>query len=822
MSTTSDVTPSSAADGFLSHSRSHPALAPSDLLRTISLATATAVAYYATARLGRLLPYPGAQVSALWLPNAVLLAALLLSRRRDWWIFILFALPAHFLPPATPPPGLTSVHVLLSFALNCATALVAAFALQRFLPRIERIDRMRAAVGLLLLGGLLSGVTTSFLFSAVVAAFGEGSGHWLMPVVRALTNTFAILTVVPLLLNAAAWWREPHHTIRPGRVVEALLLVAVVAAVGLLAFVTPETAARNPAILLYAPFALLLWATVRFGVVGACGSMLLVGALACWGISRQTGPFVTQNALSVEVFLTLTSATLLMLAATLAERSALEREGRASETRFRTVFDHNIIPTVIYHTDGRVLDANDTFLKLTGYDRAALQLGQLQAGNLLRAHAGTAGSATPVSFNTSSGPIERELLLRDGRQVPVLVGGYLFPGSSRGTAYLFDLSSVRRAESERHQAEMLHWAVLASVHDQIVVLDQSGVVIEANQSWRRLLEDSATHAFEKADVGDHYVDDCERAAQSGDHVAAELLTGMRETLGGLNTHRRLEYALEGADASRWYEISIERLRRPEGGIVIRRTDITAQKQATEQARDQRQQLAHLGRAAVLGELSGAFAHELAQPLTSILGNAEAALQLLLREAGEKREIHEMLRDIIKDDIRAAELLKRLRSMLMRGEIQRQSVDINQVVRDVLALTRGDLTTRNVSVVTALDSQPCVVQADNVQLQQVLLNLIVNACEAMSDVPSTERRLTIATRPVSDSRAVECSVADCGVGIASADLERIFQPFVTSKKRGLGLGLPICRSIIEAHGGRLWAEPGVERGAVLRFTANTIA
>ena len=278
----------------------------------------------------------------------------------------------------------------------------------------------------------------------------------------------------------------------------------------------------------------------------------------------------------------------------------------------------------------------------------------------------------------------------------------------------------------------------------------------------------------------------------------------------------------GGDASAWYEISIERLRRPEGGIVIRRTDITAQKQAMEQARDQRQQLAHLGRAAVLGELSGAFAHELAQPLTSILGNAEAALQVLLREAGDQSELHEMLRDIIKDDIRAAELLKRLRSMLMRGEIQRQSVDLNQVVRDVLALTRSDLITRNVTVATQLEAQPCLVQADSVQLQQVLLNLIVNACEAMADVPVSERRLVIATRPTPNGRAIECSVADHGPGIAAADLERIFQPFVTSKKRGLGLGLPICRSIIEAHGGRLWAEPGLEHGAVLRFTANTLA
>jgi C4-dicarboxylate-specific signal transduction histidine kinase len=178
----------------------------------------------------------------------------------------------------------------------------------------------------------------------------------------------------------------------------------------------------------------------------------------------------------------------------------------------------------------------------------------------------------------------------------------------------------------------------------------------------------------------------------------------------------------------------------------------------------------------------------------------------------------MLHDIIKDDVRAAEVIQRLRSMLARGEIQRRPVDLNQVVREVLALARSDLITRNVSVITQLDPQAALVQADPVQLQQVLLNLIVNACEAMAGASPSERRLTITTRPVEEGHAIECSVADRGCGIRAEDTERIFQPFVTTKRQGLGLGLAICRSIVEAHGGRLWAENAAERGAVFRFTA----
>jgi len=208
-----------------------------------------------------------------------------------------------------------------------------------------------------------------------------------------------------------------------------------------------------------------------------------------------------------------------------------------------------------------------------------------------------------------------------------------------------------------------------------------------------------------------------------------------------------------------------------------------------------------------------------QPLTSILGNAEAALQLLPPATPGCADIRDMLHDIIKDDVRAAEVIKRLRSMLARGEIRPQTVDLNQVVREVLSLARVDLLARNVSVDTQLDARLELVLADPVQLQQVLLNLIMNASDAMVGNAPAERRLSIVTRRSGEEGAIECAVADHGPGIPAEDLERIFQPFVTTKKHGLGLGLAICRSIVEAHGGRLWAENSHSgRGAVFRFTA----
>jgi C4-dicarboxylate-specific signal transduction histidine kinase len=244
--------------------------------------------------------------------------------------------------------------------------------------------------------------------------------------------------------------------------------------------------------------------------------------------------------------------------------------------------------------------------------------------------------------------------------------------------------------------------------------------------------------------------------------------------------------------------------------------VDVQQRAGTLAREQQEELAHLARVAALGELSGAFAHELAQPLTAILANAEAALQLAMRESATPPELAEMLRDIIKDDVRAAAMIERLHALLARREIRRQSVDLNQTIGDVLALVRSDLIARNVSVRLELAPQPLNVLADAVQLQQVLLNLVVNACEAMSATPPAERQLTITTGAAEHGRKIACSVTDRGHGIQQPCLDEIFEPFVTTKSNGLGLGLPICRSILEAHGGRLWAQNTSEGGATFHF------
>jgi len=227
----------------------------------------------------------------------------------------------------------------------------------------------------------------------------------------------------------------------------------------------------------------------------------------------------------------------------------------------------------------------------------------------------------------------------------------------------------------------------------------------------------------------------------------------------------------------------------------------------------RRELTHLSRVETIGELSGALAHELNQPLAAILSNAQAAQRLLAMDPAKVDQVREALDDIMVDDERAGLVIRRLRGMLKRSEAQAQLVDLNEAIRDILELARGDLVARGVSVSAELQPGIPTVIGDRVQLQQVLLNLILNGCDAMAGLAREQRRLTVATASA-DGDGVGIVVADRGTGISGGDVEKIFQPFVTTKHDGLGLGLAICRTIVDAHGGRLWATNNPDAGATL--------
>jgi C4-dicarboxylate-specific signal transduction histidine kinase len=251
-------------------------------------------------------------------------------------------------------------------------------------------------------------------------------------------------------------------------------------------------------------------------------------------------------------------------------------------------------------------------------------------------------------------------------------------------------------------------------------------------------------------------------------------------------------------------------------------DLSERKHAEEKARESERryreveaELAHANRVATMGQLTASIAHEVNQPIAATATNAQAALRWLHAQPPNVDEVGQSLGKIVKDAGRAGDVLGRIRNLVRKAPPRKEPVDINEAIREVIELTCGEASKSGASVQTQLADGLPFIEGDRVELQQVLLNLIINALEAMSGVSDGARQLVVSTGKA-DSDCVLVTVRDSGPGFPSQSAEHIFAPFYTTKPTGLGMGLSICRSIIDAHGGRLWASANAPRGAVVQF------
>jgi two-component system sensor kinase FixL len=273
-----------------------------------------------------------------------------------------------------------------------------------------------------------------------------------------------------------------------------------------------------------------------------------------------------------------------------------------------------------------------------------------------------------------------------------------------------------------------------------------------------------------------------------------------------------EYSCVVGDAVYWYAMTVVPLRSAVGGAVISHTDVTERRLAELDSQQARQELGHFARVATMGELTASLAHQLNQPLTGILSNAQAAHRYLEASAPDLSEIRAIVTDIIEDNRRASGVIRRMRELMAKNGGSAVAVDINSLIRDVTGLLTSDSIIRNVSFAFDLAPGAPRVLGDRIDLQQVILNLLVNALEAVANRPVPERKVTVRST-LTDGHIV-IAVEDSGPGLAEGADDRVFEAFYTTKPSGMGMGLAIARSLVESHGGRIWAEP--RRGAGATF------
>jgi PAS domain S-box-containing protein len=421
-------------------------------------------------------------------------------------------------------------------------------------------------------------------------------------------------------------------------------------------------------------------------------------SILCLPLITQTkliGVLYLENNLTTGVFAAARIAVLRLLASQAAialENARLYRDLAEREAKIRRLVDANIIGIFISRRDGRIVEANDAFLKMVGYDREDLTIGRLRWTDLTPPEwlDTTAGALEQIDTTGAAQAYEKEYLRKDGGRVPVLVGAAAFDQTrDEGVTFVLDLTERKRTEVEARESEQ-----------------------------------------------------------------------------------------------RYREVQME--------------------------------LVHANRVATMGQLSASIAHEINQPIGAAITYADAGLRWLGANPPNLEEARQAFGLILKSGVRAGEVMDRIRALAKKAPPQKGSLEINEVILEVIVLTSREMEKNGISAQTQLAKGLPAIQGDRVQLQQVILNLPINAIEAVSGMKEGPRELLISTI-MNEHDDVAVSVRDSGPGLNSDSLERLFDPFYTTKSDGMGMGLSICQSIVEEHRGRIWATANVPRGAAFHFT-----
>ena len=496
----------------------------------------------------------------------------------------------------------------------------------------------------------------------------------------------------------------------------------------------------------------------------------------------------------------------------IAENVALHGDLLARDKKIRRLVDANIVGIIIWEVEGRILEANDEFLRMVGYDREDLTAGRLHRTTLTPPEWRDRDARTVAELKRigTAQPFEKEYLRKDGSRVPVLIGGAMFEeGTSQGVGFVLDLTERKRAVEALRQSEERFRTL---VHFSFDVY------------W----ETDAQHRFTHQEFAESLTDAPEPGSEIGKtrwevpylEPDAEAWRKHREMLDAHLPFRDFELARPAPDGSKRY-VSVSGLPvfDETGRFVGYRgvgRHITERRRAEEALRAMQAELAHANRVTTMGELSASIAHEVNQPIAATVTNAQAALRWLRAQPPDLDEVRASLSRIVEDGKRAGNVISGIRALINKVPPRKDRFDLNEAILEMIVLTRSEVFKHGILLRTELASGLPGVDGDRTQLQQVILNLVLNAIEAMGGIDAGARELRISTEREA-AGGVLVTVRDSGPGLDPTDTERVFKAFYTTKPKGMGMGLAICRSMVEAHGGRMWASANEPGGAVFQFT-----
>jgi PAS domain S-box-containing protein len=500
-----------------------------------------------------------------------------------------------------------------------------------------------------------------------------------------------------------------------------------------------------------------------------------------------------------------------------AEREKAEAEvrelARGLESKIRRLVEANVVGIVMWNLEGAITGANDAFLRMVRYNREDLASGRIRWTDLTPAewHSHDEQAVADLKANGVFQPFEKEYFRKDGSRVPVLLGGALFEGSgNEGVAFVLDLSDQKRAEKALQRSE----AFLAEGQRLSEMGSFSWRVATDEVRWSEQL-----YRIYELEVGVPVTLELIRTRVHPEDVSLlEKMKLVEQARTGV-TRFEWQYRLLMPDDSIKYLHAVAHAIRDEDGpleYIAAVQDVTARRQSEDALDKARAQLTHVARITSLGVLTASIAHELNQPLSGIITNANTCLRMLA-DSPDVDGARETARRTIRDGNRASEVLSRLRVLFTKKEPTPELVNLNEATREVIALSATDLQRNRVILRQELaDDLPPVV-GDRVQLQQVILNLLLNASDAMNGIDDRPRQLMISTARDKGGDAVRLVVQDAGVGFDPETADRLFEAFYTTKSSGMGMGLSVSRSIIERHDGRIWAARNDGPGAAFSFS-----